>query len=62
MNSSKLCAEIGEQPFAPWPRGDDVTPTYRHWHFDRPAGEPRSAQQIAERLYRYPESALATFS
>jgi dTDP-4-dehydrorhamnose reductase len=57
MNSSKLIAELGEQPFQPWPRGDDLVPTDRHWHFDRPVGEPRSLQQIAERLYRYPGKA-----
>jgi dTDP-4-dehydrorhamnose reductase len=54
MNSGKLCAELGEQPFQPWPLGDDLVPTDRRWHYDRPDGEPRSPQQITERLYDYP--------
>jgi dTDP-4-dehydrorhamnose reductase len=53
MASAKLCAELGEQPFQPWPLGADLTPTHRQWHFDRPAEEPRSLEQITRRLYRH---------
>jgi dTDP-4-dehydrorhamnose reductase len=53
MNSAKLCAELGGQPFQPWPLGNDLTPTHRGWHFERPDHEPRSVEQIARRLYRY---------
>jgi dTDP-4-dehydrorhamnose reductase len=54
MNSGKLIAELGYQPFQPWPLGADVLPSDRQWHFERPGHEPRSLEQIAERLYRYP--------
>ncbi|MCI0642525.1 MAG: sugar nucleotide-binding protein [Gemmataceae bacterium] len=53
MNSGKLVRALGYQPFRTWPVGDDVWPTHRRWHFERPADEPRSLQQIAQRLYRY---------
>src|SRR5213076_3463312 len=49
MDSGKLCAELGEQPFQSWPLGEDVAPTHRQWHFERPEEEARSLQQIAER-------------
>lgn len=60
MNSGKLIAELGEQPFVPWPLGGDVTPTHGDWHFERPGEEPRSLQEIARRLYRYPQRKLAS--
>ena len=56
MNSGKLSAELGGQPFQPWPLGADVTPTHRDWHFERPADELRSLEQITRRLYRYPKN------
>lgn len=59
MNSGKLIAELGGQPFTPWPMGDDLRPTDRDWHFERPAEEPRSIEQIGRRLYRYPREALS---
>jgi dTDP-4-dehydrorhamnose reductase len=52
MNSAKLCAVLGEQPFRPWPFGDDLQPTDRIWHFVRPPDETRSVEQIGRRLYR----------
>jgi dTDP-4-dehydrorhamnose reductase len=60
MNSGKLIGELGGQPFQPWPLGDDLTPTHRSWHFERPADEPRSLEQIGRRLYRYPKKILST--
>ncbi len=53
MNSGKLMAELGAQPFQPWPFGADVQPTHRDWHGERPADERRSVEQISARLYRY---------
>lgn len=53
MSSAKLIAELGEQPFQPWPLGDDVQPGERQWHYERPLDEVRSLEQIARRLYRY---------
>jgi dTDP-4-dehydrorhamnose reductase len=57
MDSRKLRSELGGEPFRPWPLGDDLLPTQRRWHFERPAHEARSPQQIEERLYRYPDGA-----
>ena len=54
MNSAKLQRLFGGQPFRPWPLGEDLLPTHRQWHFERPLDESRSVQQIRERLYRYP--------
>ena len=62
MNSAKLCIELGEQPFQPWPLGDGLTPTERHWHIARPANEVRSLRRIAERLYRYPRNSLSALA
>jgi dTDP-4-dehydrorhamnose reductase len=56
MNSDKLIAALGSNPLRGWPVGDDLWPTSRLWHFDRPANEMRSGQQIVERLYHYPRS------
>ena len=53
MNSAKLIAELGEQPFQPWPLGDDLLPSGRDWHFGRPGDEPRSPAEIGRRLYRH---------
>jgi dTDP-4-dehydrorhamnose reductase len=54
MNSDKLIAALGHNPFQPWPVGDDFVPTDREWHFRRSAGEPGSLDWLAARLYRYP--------
>lgn len=59
MNSGKLIAELGEQPFQPWPCGADVQPTHREWHVERPADEARSVAQVTGRLYRYPAKILS---
>lgn len=58
MNSAKLVAELGQQPFHAWPLGDDLQPTDRQWHHERPNDEPRSHAEIARRLYRYPQMSL----
>jgi dTDP-4-dehydrorhamnose reductase len=54
MSSDKLIRAMGRQPFGPWPRGDDLLPTHRQWHFNRPADEAGSPQRIVERLYHFP--------
>ena len=54
MNSDKLSAIFGRHPFQPWPLGDDLIPTDRRWHFERPADETGSIEWLAARLYRYP--------
>jgi dTDP-4-dehydrorhamnose reductase len=54
MNSDKLVALLGGNPFRAWPVGDDLWPTDRDWHRRREPGEEGSPRRIAERLYRYP--------
>lgn len=58
MSSAKLCATLGQQPFRPWPLGDDLLPTRRDWHQERGNGEGGSSQRISERLYQYPRPSL----
>jgi len=53
MNSAKLNDLLGCTPFRPWPVGDDLLPTDRRWHFERPADERGSVERIASRLYHY---------
>ena len=59
MCSDKLIALFGRNPFHPWPVGDDLWPTDRQWHFDRPADESGSIHEIVNRLYRYAKPCLA---
>jgi dTDP-4-dehydrorhamnose reductase len=54
MNSDKLIAALGHNPFQPWPLGDELVPTDRRWHFERPVNEGGSVEWLAARLYRYP--------
>jgi dTDP-4-dehydrorhamnose reductase len=54
MNSAKLIAALGYNPFQPWPVGDQLVPSDRRWHFHRPVEEPCSLDWLAARLYRYP--------
>jgi dTDP-4-dehydrorhamnose reductase len=56
MNSAKLIAFLGGNPFHPWPVGEELFPTDRLWHFTRPPDEPGSPAWLAARLYRYPLS------
>ncbi|MBX9681034.1 MAG: sugar nucleotide-binding protein [Gemmataceae bacterium] len=53
MCSDKLIRVLGENPFQPWPMSDDLWPTDRRWHFERPSSETRSLEEIHRRLYRY---------
>lgn len=52
MNSDKLLAALGRNPFRPWPADPELMPTDRDWHHRRPADEPRSLQRICQVLYR----------
>jgi dTDP-4-dehydrorhamnose reductase len=54
MNSGKLLALWGGNPFRPWPTGDDLVPTSRDWHLRRPPGWPGGPELLAARLYTYP--------
>ncbi|MBL8797814.1 MAG: sugar nucleotide-binding protein [Planctomycetia bacterium] len=52
MNSDKLIAALGGNPFRPWPALDDLVPDSRDWHRERPPGEVGSRQRIDAVLYR----------
>ena len=54
MNSSKLVAALGYDPFSPWPFDDRWVPTHRDWHRRRPPDERGSPDQLARILYRNP--------
>lgn len=54
MDSSKLANALGYQPFDPWPLYDELIPTHRDWHRERPAGENGSPEYLAEILYNNP--------
>jgi dTDP-4-dehydrorhamnose reductase len=57
LDSSKLTAALGYQPFTPWPYDEALVPTGREWHFDRGnrGGKPHgSPELLAEVLYRNP--------
>jgi len=54
MDSSKLAAALGYQPFDPWPLDEAFVPTHREWHFERRPGERGSHELLAEILYRNP--------
>lgn len=58
MNSDKLAAALGYDPFDPWPLDDAMTPTDRQWHRTRPPGEARSPQVLYETLAVNPRRRL----
>jgi dTDP-4-dehydrorhamnose reductase len=51
MCSAKLIVALGSHPFRAWPAGEELMPTDRRWHFQRPADEVRGVRSIVERLY-----------
>ena len=53
MDSSKLAAALGYEPFDPWPLDESFVPTHPKWHFERTSfrGSP---ELLAEVLYRNP--------
>lgn len=57
MDSSRLAAALGYQPFDPWPADEALVPTHRDWHHERDSGEPGSIERLAEVLYRNPRRA-----
>ena len=52
MNSDKLVAAMGEQPFRPWPADRGLMPTSRLWHAERAPDESGSFDRIERELYR----------
>jgi dTDP-4-dehydrorhamnose reductase len=59
MDSSKLSAALGVEPFAPWPYDESLVPTHAEWHHERGL-ERGSPQLLAEVLYRNPTFATAS--
>jgi dTDP-4-dehydrorhamnose reductase len=53
MNSAKLIAVLGENPFHAWPAEADLWPNDRLWHFDRPLAEQRGRARIVSGLYQF---------
>jgi dTDP-4-dehydrorhamnose reductase len=54
MDSSKLAADLGFEPFHPWPYDESLVPTHREWHHERTSGERGSQQLLTQVLYRNP--------
>ena len=54
MDSGKLAAALGYQPFDPWPLDEALVPTHRDWHLDSTHAIRGSAEYLAEVLYRNP--------
>jgi dTDP-4-dehydrorhamnose reductase len=54
MDSSKLIAALGYEPFHAWPYDRSLVPTHAEWHFERSAQDCGSAAWLAEVLYRNP--------
>ncbi len=56
MNSDKLLAILGGNPFAPWPFSDDLLPADHDAPWFPRDGRCGSPEQIITRLYEYPGS------
>jgi dTDP-4-dehydrorhamnose reductase len=54
MNSQKLTAALGYEPFDPWPLDEAWVPTHPRWHYDRTTTERGSLDRVAALLYRNP--------
>jgi len=53
LDSSKLGAALGYEPFTPWPYDQSLVPTDRAWHHER-GRERGSPELLARVLYRNP--------
>lgn len=53
MDSNKLAAQLGCQPFDSWPLDDAMSPKDDRWHFER-SGEAGSPELLESVLYRNP--------
>jgi dTDP-4-dehydrorhamnose reductase len=58
MDSSKLLAALGYDPFDPWPWDERLVPTDPEWHRCRPADEPRSPEYLHQVLCTNPGRAI----
>ncbi len=57
MDSGKLARLLGCNPVRSWPVGEELFPSGKYWHFERPEGEGGGVRRLAERLYSYPHVA-----
>lgn len=53
MNSSKLIAALGFNPFSPWPHDPRLMPNDRRWHYHRPEDEPVGWSVVESKLETY---------
>ena len=58
MDSSKLAAALGYEPFTPWPYDEALAPTDPDWHHRR-GPERGSPKLLAAVLYQNPKFAVA---
>lgn len=54
MNTNKLSAALGYDPFDPWPADEHYVPAHDRWHYERSADEPGSFELLSRVLYRNP--------
>ncbi|WP_145415874.1 sugar nucleotide-binding protein [Planctomycetes bacterium K23_9] len=54
MNSAKLSAALGYQPFDAWPADGDLVPTERDWHLEEASRFDGSAKAVHRLLYCNP--------
>ncbi|HUG70148.1 MAG TPA: sugar nucleotide-binding protein [Pirellulaceae bacterium] len=54
MQSAKLAAVLGYEPFTPWPWFDEHLPTDPQWHYCRAATSPGGPELLASVLYKNP--------
>jgi len=57
MDSSRLAAAIGFEPFDPWPLEEQFVPTHPEWHYER-ENFTGSKALLAEVLYRNPRRSI----
>ncbi len=54
MDSSKLSAALGFDPFHPWPYDPRYVPSGDRWHYDRDPHEPGTPELLSRVLYQNP--------
>jgi dTDP-4-dehydrorhamnose reductase len=54
LNSEKLRAELGFDPFCRWPLREEHVPIHRNWHYERDPSLRSGPGVLSEALYRRP--------
>jgi dTDP-4-dehydrorhamnose reductase len=54
MDSGRLAAALGFEPFHPWPYDERFFPDHDQWHFDRSSDWQGSPELLEQTLYRNP--------